>query len=111
MLWEGWLDSGAAPADADDLVMRLETYVGERDLFGIGFSDNLIYHGHCYVQAKIDPKLRLAKHISEAFPDAGLPLKQNAEQEWLLPIEGDGFKATFAIGLSFVPAVGDRALV
>ena len=111
LLWEGWLDSGAAPADADDLVMRLETYVGERDLFGIGFSDNLIFHSHCYVQAKIDPKLRLAKHISEVFPDAGLPLKQNAEQEWLLPIEGDGFKATFAIGLSFVPDVGERALV
>jgi pimeloyl-ACP methyl ester carboxylesterase len=111
MVWEGWLDSGAAPPDADDLVMRLEIYVGERDLFGIGFSDNLIYHSHCYVQAKLDPTLRLAKHISEVFPDDGTPLEQNEEQEWLLPIEGDGFSATFAIGLSFVPDVGERALV
>ena len=111
MLWEGWLDSGQAPPDADDLVMRLETYVGERDLFGIGFSDNLIYHSHCFVQATLEPGLRLAKHISEEFPDAGQPLEQTAEQEWLLPIEGDGFKATFAIQLSFVPEVGERAMV
>ena len=111
VLYEGWLDSGAAPANADDLVMRLETYVGERDLFGIGFSDNLIHHGHCYVQARIDPTLRLAKHMGEKFTDDGLPLKQQADRTWLLPIEGDGFRATFGIELSFVPAVGDRALV
>jgi triacylglycerol esterase/lipase EstA (alpha/beta hydrolase family) len=111
LLYEGWLDSGSAPADADDLVMRVETYVGERDLFGIGFSDNLIHHGHCYVQARIDPDLRLAKHITEAFPDDGVPLTQADDRTWLLPIEGEGFRATFGIELSFVPDVGSRALV
>ena len=111
VLYEGWLDSGAAPADADDLVMRVETYVGERDLFGIGFSDNLIYHGHCYVQATIDGELKLAKHISEKFSDSGTALQQTADRTWLLPIEGDGFEATFGIELSFVPERGARALV
>ncbi|MGH2382251.1 MAG: hypothetical protein ACRDG7_13670 [Candidatus Limnocylindria bacterium] len=111
VLYEGWLDSGAAPTDADDLVMRLETYVGERDLFGIGFSDNLIYHGHCSVQATIDRELRLAKHTSEKFTDAGVPLQQTADRTWLVPIEAEGFKATFGIELSFVPERGERTLV
>jgi len=110
-LWEGWLDSGQAPPEADDLVMRLEVYVGERDLFGIGFSDNLIHHGHCYVQATLEPKLRLAKHVGEKFTDAGLALEQTDDQTWLLPIEGDGFKATFGIQLSFVPPDGEKTLV
>ena len=53
--------------------MRLETYVGERDLFGLGFSDNLIHHGNCFVQARLLPKLRLAKHVSEDTSGPGLP--------------------------------------
>lgn len=110
-LWEGWLDSGRAPPEAPDLVMRLEIYVGERDLFGIGFSDNLIYHEHCYVQATLEPQLRLAKHLGEKFPDDGLTLEQTDDQTWLLPVEGNGFKATFGIQLSFVPEVGERAVV
>ncbi len=110
MLWEGWLDSGRAP-DKNDLVMRLEVYVGERDLFGIGFSDNLIYHGHCFVQAVLEPELRLAKHKTERFTDEGLQLEQTDEQTWLLPIDEPGFRARFGIQLSFVPDVGERVLV
>jgi pimeloyl-ACP methyl ester carboxylesterase len=110
-LYAGWLDSGQAPAGTNDLVMRLETYVGERDLFGIGFSDNIIHHDHCYVQATMVPKLRLAKHVGEKFTGPGLSLKQTDEQTWLLPIESKGFKATFGIQLSFVPEVGERVLV
>ncbi len=109
LIYEGWLDSGAAPADADDLVMRIETYVGERDLFGIGFSDNLVYHGHCYVQARPKPKLRLAKHMGELFTDEGLELKQKGG-EWLLPIEGEGFRATFGIQLEFISKEGRKPL-
>jgi hypothetical protein len=110
VLYEGWLDSGAAPPDSDDLVMRVETYVGERDLFGIGFSDNLIYHGHCYVQAKTEPKLRLAKHMTEQFSgDDGVEL-QSRGGEWLLPIEGAGFKATFGIELEFIGKDGRKPL-
>ena len=110
-LYAGWLDSGQSPTGKDDLVMRLETYVGERDLFGLGFSDNLIHHDNCFVQARLMPKLRLAKHVSEDTSGPGLPLKQTDEQTWLLPIESNGFKATFGIQLSFVPEVGERVLV
>ena len=111
VLYEGWLDSGQAPPEADDLVMRLETYVGERDLFGIGFSDNLIHHGHCYVQATLDDGLKLFKHAGEKFTDAGEPLQQLPDRTWLLPITGDGFQAKFGIELSFVPEEGERTLV
>ncbi len=111
VLYSGWLDSGQAPPEADDLVMRLETYVGERDLFGIGFSDNLIHHGHCYVQATLDGELRLTKHMSEVFTGPGEPLEQLPDRTWLLPIGGGGFQATFGIELSFVPTDGERALV
>jgi hypothetical protein len=91
--------------------MRLETYVGERDLFGIGFSDNLIYHGHCYIRATLEGELKLAKYIGEDPKGRGEPLAQTDDQTWLLPIEGDGFKATYGIQLSFVPEVGERVLV
>jgi len=111
VLYDGWLDSGAAPTDTNDLVMRLETYVGERDLFGIGFSDNIIHHGHCYIRATLEGELKLAKYIGEDPKGPGEPLTQTDDQTWLLPIEGDGFKATYGIQLSFVPEVGERALV
>ncbi|HEY8170053.1 MAG TPA: hypothetical protein VIH24_03005 [Candidatus Limnocylindria bacterium] len=111
VLYEGWLDSGQSPVGRDDLVMRLETYVGERDLFGVGFSDNIIHHDHCYIQARLKPTLRLAKHTGEKFIGAGQALTQTDDQTWLLPIEGPGFKATFGIQLSFVPEVGARVLV
>jgi pimeloyl-ACP methyl ester carboxylesterase len=111
VLYEGWLDSGQSPTGRNDLVMRLETYVGERDLFGVGFSDNLIHHDHCYVQARTEPELSLAKHVGEDASGPGIPLEQTDEQTWLLPIESAGFKATFGIQLSFVPEVGERALV
>ncbi len=111
MLWEGWLDSGQRPAGTEDLVMRLEVYCGERDLFGIGFSDNLIYHGHCFVQATLEGGLRLAKHTTERFTDAGQALEQTDDQTWLLPIQDEGFKATFGIQLSFVPDEGATTLV
>ncbi len=110
-LYAGWLDSSQSPTGRDDLVMRLETYVGERDLFGLGFSDNIIHHDHCYVQAKLLPKLRLAKHTGEDTSGSGVTLKQTDDQTWLLPIASRGFRATLGIQLSFVPEVGDHVLV
>jgi pimeloyl-ACP methyl ester carboxylesterase len=111
LVWEGWLDSGAAPEDRDDLALRLETYVSERDLFGIGFSDNIIFHGHCYVRAILEPSLHLAVHTREDLSDRGKPLQRNADGQWLLPIQGAGFRATLAVELSFVPETGEKGRV
>jgi hypothetical protein len=33
------------------LVLRTDFYVGERDLFGIGFSDNVVFYKQYYVRA------------------------------------------------------------
>ena len=33
-----------------DLVFRLDFYVGERDLFGIGFSDNVVFRKQYYLR-------------------------------------------------------------
>ena len=41
---------------SEDLVLRLDIYVGERDSFGIGFSDNVIFHRQLFVRAVLgDP--------------------------------------------------------
>lgn len=37
--------------DLEDIVMRLDFYVGERDTFGIGFSDNVIFRKQYYARA------------------------------------------------------------
>ena len=58
VIWEGWLDTEAnatitsdrAPDD-NDIVMRLDFYLGERDLFGIGFSDNVVFRKQYYARA------------------------------------------------------------
>jgi len=63
------------------------------------------------IQAALEPSLHLAVHTSEVFSDAGKPLKRNADGQWLLPIKGDGFQATLAIELSFVPETGDKGRV
>ncbi|RYD76606.1 MAG: hypothetical protein EOP84_16655, partial [Verrucomicrobiaceae bacterium] len=78
LIWEGWLDSSRVQADPvtgqQDMVLRLEFYIGERDLFGIGFSDNLVYNKQYYVRALLptDSKpLRLFLHDREDFAREG----------------------------------------
>ena len=59
LVWEGWLDTSRISASAmpgaaggrRDLVMRLDFYAGERDLFGVGFSDNVIFRKQYYIRA------------------------------------------------------------
>lgn len=51
LIWEGWIDGNAKPStNSPGLVFRLDLYVGERDTFGIGFSDNVIFRKQYYVQ-------------------------------------------------------------
>ena len=56
LIWEGWFDTAAGKAEpSDDLVLRLDVYVGERDSFGVGFSDNVIFHRQLYVRVVLGP--------------------------------------------------------
>lgn len=53
LIREGYLDSSQVIADPSvgerDMVIRLDFYVGERDLFGVGFSDNVVFRKQYYV--------------------------------------------------------------
>jgi hypothetical protein len=119
LIWEGWLDTtarfaGPAPSAvaANDIVMRLDIYVGERDLFGLGFSDNIVFRRQYYVRALFDDlaslKLRgLELHTGEEFREdkPGQPLTKVASG-WQLSIGDSSFEATLEIGFSLVPPVG-----
>lgn len=120
VIWEGWLDTSAATPgkgrkrnDPDDIVIRLDFYVGERDLFGIGFSDNVVFRKQYYVQAIFDDienlKLRsLILHTGEDFHSAAqaTPLAEVKPGEWQFEIGGTGFEATLCILLEAIPEHG-----
>ena len=89
LIWEGWLDTGAATlatdnlenADShilvppDDIVMRLDFFLGERDLFGVGFSDNVVFRKQYYARAifgnikNLRTLRELVLHTGEDFTD------------------------------------------
>jgi len=113
LIWEGWLDTNAAKAEpSDDLVLRLDVYVGERDSFGIGFSDNVIFHRQLYVRALLGDATRLELHADERFDDvddasAGASEMKQTESGWSFGVTDPAFDATFGIELFRVPESGD----
>mgnify|MGYP001439554981 CR=1 FL=1 len=92
LIWEGWLDTLSIvqpvlrlkPEEragrTTDMVFRLDFYLGERDLFGLGFSDNVIFRKQYYVRALLPladtavSRLRLFLHTDEAFARPGYDL-------------------------------------
>ncbi len=80
LIWEGYLNSGASITQTD-LVMRMEFYVGERDLFGIGFSDNIVFTKQYYVRAILQPTLQLYLYTGEEFTDRADALKSDAARQ------------------------------
>jgi hypothetical protein len=115
LIWEGWLDTrriapGAgpsAPGRGRDMVMRLDFYVGERDSYGVGFSDNVIFRQQYYVRAVAGA----GKDLSSSFEglqvylyeDENFTRTTNAvklrkgEKGWTFRIEGSGFKAKLGV--------------
>jgi len=114
LIWEGWLDATAT--ETDDIVIRLDVYVGERDLYGIGFSDNVIFRKQYYVRAVFDDianlKLReLLLHTGENFSDPTQATRMRQidpadATRWEFAIDGTGFGATFGLRFAVVPAQG-----
>ena len=94
-----------------DIVMRLDFYIGERDLFGVGFSDNVIFRKQFYARAVLptetEPDLKLFLHTGEDFgnPDFSSPMER-VESGWEFNVEGTGFKGKSRIELNQVPEVG-----
>jgi len=132
VIWEGWLDTRVRRAGrtANDLVMRLDVYLGERDSWGLGFSDNRVFQKQYYVQAFTDPEVRLFLHTGERFlsdgrpadtaellrlveeasvgPDGEVVACEQQDGEWLLPVHGTGFEATFGLTLTHEDDAEDR---
>jgi hypothetical protein len=126
LIWEGWLDTRVRSRNTDrrspDLVIRLDIYVGERDRWGVGFSDNLVFQKQYYLQAILSES-KLFLHTGEKFlgsrRESDLEaLLQDIERvasdkndrtvepcefvngEWRFKVEGTGFRATFAVRLA-----------
>ena len=98
---------GQKPAPPDDIVIRLDFYLGERDLFGIGFSDNVVFRKQYYARAVFDDVRNLATlrelvlHTGEDFTDSAQAktMRETSPTTWEFDITGTGFDATF--GLTF----------
>jgi hypothetical protein len=116
LIWQGYLDTTSILEDASitpkDMVFRLDFYVGERDLLGIGFSDNVIFRKQYYIRALLEQPVKLYRHTGEQFARVDftpLPedeMRQTAEG-WEFNVDGTGFKGTFRIEIDRVPLDGE----
>lgn len=124
LVWEGYLNTLPILEDdylpEKDMVFRLDFYVGERDLLGLGFSDNVIFRKQYYVRALLTKRpLELYLYTNERFAQPDLvdaedaPVKMNAVNGgWEFEVGGTGFNGTFRIEIDAVPEVGKpQALV
>jgi hypothetical protein len=85
--------------------------VGERDLFGIGFSDNVIFRKQYYIRTLLSPNLALYLHTDEQFarPDFQPSEKERiegVESGWEFEVGGSGFHARLRIEIDRVPEKG-----
>ncbi len=121
LIWEGWVDGTAKPEQAQGLVFRVDFYVGERDSFGIGFSDNVVYRKQYYIQAFPGTPPELYVHTGEKYlggehaldqdgvrrassPDVRAEIQAaqavtGADGEWTFDIGGTGFEGRFRVGI------------
>ena len=134
LIWEGFLDVRSILEDPDlvvkDMVLRLDFYVGERDLLGIGFSDNVIFRKQYYARAVLQPSLGVFLHTNEDFmlpadaPQRRLPARsdltageqagtpdgwpmERVRDGWEFDVWGTGFTARLRIELDAVPEIGE----
>ena len=121
LIWEGYLDTSKLGPDPlrggiTDMVLRLDLYVGERDTYGVGFSDNVIFRQQYYLRAVLDQTLTLFRHAGEQFmqKEKGhgkyVPLEEDfttvTATGWEFPVGGTGFTATLGLELDYVPEDG-----
>lgn len=103
-IWEGFLDASKVMPDKSgqkgQVVFRLAFYLGERDLLGIGFSDNLIFGEQYYLRYDMQAN-KLYLHNNERFQegDPGYALSPSAGG-WNFEVTSAGFDGTFRVELS-----------
>lgn len=105
LIWEGSLLRNHSKPD---LVLRLQFYVSERDVFGIGFSDDILFLAHYFVRAVIDPDhFQLFLYNDENFAVEGIPMTKTSDnQGWQFQVTGRNFTGTFRIELDAIPNCG-----
>jgi hypothetical protein len=94
----------------DDIVMRLDFFLGERDLFGIGFSDNVVFRKQYYARAvfgdvrDLTTLRELVLHTGENFTDPAQarPMLRTSPTTWEFDITGTGFDATCRLSFLIV---------
>ena len=115
LIWEGFLDTTQIMADPNrrvkDMVMRCDFYVGERDLFGIGFSDNVIFRKQYYARILLQSPFTLFLHTNEQFAAPGFQPSESEEMEpvdggWEFKIGGTGFDGILRVEIERLPDVG-----
>jgi pimeloyl-ACP methyl ester carboxylesterase len=67
LIWEGWVDAAVKPDDAQGLVFRADFYVGERDTYGLGFSDNVVFRKQYYIQVFPGEAPQIFIHTGERY--------------------------------------------
>lgn len=118
VIWDGWLDTKArvVPTDSPttataedeppappDIVMRLNIYVSERDIYGMGFSDNVVFHTQYYARAvfadlsDLSSIQALILHANENFKVPGETMRRTGEASWEFDVGDPSFEATFAL--------------
>jgi hypothetical protein len=114
LIWEGYLDTSQVMPDPStgvrDMVFRLDFYVGERDLFGIGFSDNVVFRKQYYLRTLINevpPELYLL--TNESFMQDSRPSGTTTvvPAGWTFDVGGTGFMGTFQVEFDIVPEDGE----
>jgi len=121
LIWEGFLDASKLEPDMDrggivDMVLRIDVYVGERDKFGVGFSDNVIFRKQYYLRAVLGEQLTLFRHTGEQFMQKEAQHGKYVSKEddktevtasgWEFPVGGTGFTATLGLELDYIPEDG-----
>ncbi|MCU1432133.1 MAG: hypothetical protein JWP95_1238 [Actinotalea sp.] len=122
LIWKGWLDGRAKNPEAAGLVFRLDVYVGERDSYGIGFSDNVVFRKQYYLQVFPGSGWEMFVHTGERYlaGDEALDLEglhavartdtaaevqlatmpAGEPGQRVFGIGGTGFSATFRVGVA-----------
>lgn len=118
LIWQGYLNTLSILEDdylpEKDMVFRLDFYLGERDLLGLGFSDNVIFSKQYYIRALLSKRpLELYLYTNESFAQTNLTkaedsIKMNAvDGGWEFEVAETGFQGTFRIEIDAVPEVGE----
>lgn len=119
LIWEGFLSANIDPASqsqrSQDMVFRADFYIAERDIYGVGFSDNVVLYKQYYVRAILRAgRLELWRYAGEQFADGGDPAEVPdtermafSEGGWLFDVKGTGFEGRYRIELDWIPESGE----